>query len=124
MLGLHLVISAYGFWPPNDPRGSWSSYVRAQQLYDIGGQATKVATTQSPANRRRDQKLRQRIRANLIYPPVTLTGIQARAVARGVTNVCPKIEFFVHALLRYKYAGITIITPPAATPTMNVKFAI
>lgn len=25
----HLIISGYGFWLPNDPRGSWSEFVGA-----------------------------------------------------------------------------------------------
>ena len=28
----HLIISAYGFWLPNDPRGSWSDFVGAWEL--------------------------------------------------------------------------------------------
>ena len=97
MLGMHLIISAYGFWPPNDPRGSWSTSVRAQHLYEIGGEATKVATRQSVARRPHDQNLRQQIKENLKYPPVTLTGVQARAVARGIADVCPKIDLVTHA---------------------------
>ena len=26
--GYHLILPMYGFWLPNDPRGSWSEYVR------------------------------------------------------------------------------------------------
>lgn len=25
----HLIMTAYGFWLPNDPRGSWSEFVGA-----------------------------------------------------------------------------------------------
>jgi len=27
VLGTHLILTAYGFWLPNDPRGSWSDFV-------------------------------------------------------------------------------------------------
>lgn len=27
MLGAHVIFGAYGFWLPNDPRGSWSEFV-------------------------------------------------------------------------------------------------
>ncbi len=37
----HLIFTAYGFWLPNDPRGSWSNYVRAYELYQAGP-ATKL----------------------------------------------------------------------------------
>jgi REP element-mobilizing transposase RayT len=33
----------------------------------------------------------------LKYPAVQLTGIQARAVARGIAAVCPKVELIIHA---------------------------
>jgi hypothetical protein len=26
--GFHVIFSADGFWLPNDPRGSWSEFVR------------------------------------------------------------------------------------------------
>jgi len=27
--GFHSILSAYGFWLPNEPRGSWSDFVGA-----------------------------------------------------------------------------------------------
>jgi hypothetical protein len=27
VLAYHVVLGAYGFWLPNDPRGSWSDFV-------------------------------------------------------------------------------------------------
>ena len=29
VLVAHVIITAYGFWLPNDPRGSWSDFVGA-----------------------------------------------------------------------------------------------
>jgi hypothetical protein len=49
MLAFHGIITAYGFWLPNDPRGSWSTWVGAWELFQAGGPATKVATTRSVA---------------------------------------------------------------------------
>ncbi len=48
ILGHHLIISAYGFWLPNDPRGSWSDFVRAWEIAKFGD-ATKVETRRSVA---------------------------------------------------------------------------
>ena len=59
MLGWHLIFSTYGFWLPNDPRGSGSSEVRARHIYEACGEATKVHTTRSVAHRPHDVKLRQ-----------------------------------------------------------------
>ncbi|MCG8450196.1 MAG: transposase [Pirellulales bacterium] len=98
MLGMHLTFSTYGFWPPNDPRGSGSSTVRAQHLYKVGGTATKVRIRRSVASRPHDRQLVKRIKAELKFPPVTLTGKQAQAVGRGIVTICPKINLTVHAL--------------------------
>src|SRR5436190_23751577 len=38
--GYHVILPAYGFWLPNDPRGSWSEFVRRWELVRFG-QSTK-----------------------------------------------------------------------------------
>ena len=53
ILGLHFIFSAYGFWLPNDPRGSWSDTVRDLELLRFGP-ATKADTTRSVAARPHD----------------------------------------------------------------------
>ncbi len=98
MLGMHLTFSTYGFWPPNDPRGSGSTTVRSQHIFDAGGPATKVDTRRSVARRPRNWQLRQAIKGELKYPPVQLSGRQARAVGRGLGTICPKIDLVVYAL--------------------------
>src|SRR5690348_1197813 len=34
--GHHLVGAAYGWWLPNDPRGSWSEEIRVERIEDLG----------------------------------------------------------------------------------------
>lgn len=34
--GYHLVWTAYGWWLPNDPRGSWSHEIRVEKLEPLG----------------------------------------------------------------------------------------
>ena len=97
MLGLHLIFSTYGFWPPNDPRGSGSTRVRAQHIYDVGGEATKVDTTHSVAARPHDVRLRRAVKEALKYPPVVLTGLQAHTVGQGFAMICAKIDLTIHA---------------------------
>ncbi len=97
MLGWHLIFSVYGFWLPNDERGSGSVRVRAQHIYDAGGKATKVHTTHSVAHRPHDVRLRKMAKESLTYPAVELSGLQARAVTRWIAAICPKIELVVHA---------------------------
>ena len=98
MLGVHVTLSTYGFWPPNDPRGSWSNEVRAQHLYEVGGGTTQVDTRHSIAGRPHDFRLRLTLKEALKYPPVVLTDEQRRAVGQGICVVCPKIDLVVQAL--------------------------
>ncbi len=120
LLGWHLIFSTYGFWLPNDPRGSGSSRVWAKHLYDVAGDATKVLTTHSVAQRPHDVRLRRTAQDALKYPAVRLTGVQARAVGRGVAAVLPKVGLVVHAcaimpdhvhvvVAAHKFAGDEII---------------
>ena len=83
IVGFHGIISAYGFWLPNDPRGSWSDFVAAWELFRYGGKATKVDTTQSVAHVQHDRAKRLAVKEHLKHPPVKWTGLQARAIARG-----------------------------------------
>src|SRR4051812_43899841 len=32
IVGYHVIFSTYGFWLPNDPRGSWSDFVGSWEL--------------------------------------------------------------------------------------------
>jgi len=36
VVGYHLVWTAYGWWLPNDPRGSWSSEIRVEPIKPLG----------------------------------------------------------------------------------------
>lgn len=98
MLGSHIVFSCYGFWLPNDPRGSGSRTVRAHHLWEIGGAATRVSTTHSVANRPHDRRLRLQTKAALTRPAVILSREQMPAVAEGIAALLPKLELTLHAL--------------------------
>ena len=94
--GSHVIISAYGFWLPNDPRGSWSDFVRQWELFRYGP-ATKVETRQSVAYRPFDKALRDAAKRALTYPPVIFDGLQARAVARGFSRAVDRTGCVIHA---------------------------
>jgi len=81
-LAYHLILSCYGFWLPNDPRGSWSDYVRNPTLQPFGN-ATQVHTHRSVAHRPHNHQLRLDAKHSLQFPPVQFTGQQARSVAVG-----------------------------------------
>jgi REP element-mobilizing transposase RayT len=82
VLASHIIFGTYGFWLPNDPRGSWSDFVGAWELFRFGP-ATKVETRASVARRPHDRAARLAAKEALTYPAVHLTGVQARAVAHG-----------------------------------------
>ena len=96
VLGYHMVISAYGFWLPNDPRGSWSEYVGSQGLLRFG-RATRVETRRSVADQPHDHQARLAAKTKLRYPPVRLNGLQARAVGRGFAKVIDRTDLSVWA---------------------------
>lgn len=82
VIAYHFIFSAYGFWLPNDPRGSWSETIRVFDLLKYGP-ATKVTTTRSLASKPHDRKLRAEAKQALKHPPVCFSGPQALAIAQG-----------------------------------------
>ncbi len=97
VLAYHLILSAYGFWLPNDPRGSWSTFVRNYELYLAGGRATKADTRKSLAAAPHDPAARRLAKDALQYPPVQFTGQQARVIAKGFSHAIQEYAYRVHA---------------------------
>jgi REP element-mobilizing transposase RayT len=114
VFGYHVIFGAYGFWLPNDPRGSWSDFVRSWELFRFGS-ATKIDSTRSVAHRPHDVTKRQAAKTALQYPEVHFTGLQARAIARGFARfmhrsgvilwACSILPEHVHLVIaRHRYA--------------------
>jgi REP element-mobilizing transposase RayT len=82
VIAIHLIFGAYGFWLPNDPRGSWSDFVGSWELLWFG-RATKTDVRHSVAAKPHDVQARLAAQRALKYPPVRFDGRQARAVGRG-----------------------------------------
>jgi REP element-mobilizing transposase RayT len=82
VIGFHVILTAYGFWLPNDPRGSWSDFVGAWELVRFG-RATKTDERRSLAREPHDRRARVRAKQVLKYPAVRFTGGQARAIGCG-----------------------------------------
>src|SRR5436190_24354393 len=78
----HVIFCAYGFWLPNDPRGSWSDFIGSWELAHFGA-ATTTTTRRSVAAVRHDRRRREAAKEALHYPPVHFTGVQAQAIGRG-----------------------------------------
>src|SRR3954470_10072160 len=104
----HLILTAYGFWLPNDPRGSWSDFVRAWELRRFGP-ATRTHERRSLAGDPHDQRRRMEAKKALARDPVVFTGLQARCIARGfgsyaarsglVFLACSIMPTHVHAII-------------------------
>jgi REP element-mobilizing transposase RayT len=96
ILAFHCIFSTYGFWLPNDPLGSGSDYVAQPELRRFGP-ATKTASRHSVARGSHDPVLRLAVKEVLRFPPVELTGHQARVVVKGFAKACGEGEYRVHA---------------------------
>ncbi len=93
--GYHVIWGTYGFWLPNDPRGSWSDFVYAWELARFG-RATK-SIERSDIDPEKYATWRAAAREALKYPPVTLTGQQALEAANGFSRLIEKSRVMVWA---------------------------
>jgi REP element-mobilizing transposase RayT len=96
VIAAHLIFGAYGFWLPNDPRGSWSKIVASWEIY-LHGKATTVSTRRSVAHVKHDSDRRFAAKSALKYPAVKFNGIQARAIARGFAIAAEEGAYVLHA---------------------------
>ena len=97
VIASHVIFGTYGFWLPNDPRGSWSQWVAAWELFRHGGPATKTNTRRSVAAAKHNSAARQAMKQHLKYPPVRLTGEQAREAALAFGEFAADTGICIHA---------------------------
>ena len=93
--GYHVIMGMYGFWLPNDPRGSWSEFVGAWELLKFGKTTQTLERTADITNQERH--LRAKAKKDLKYPPVELTGRQACSIAKGFASFCHKNRLAIWA---------------------------
>lgn len=96
VLGFPVITTTYGFWLPNDQRGSGSDFIRADHLTKFGP-ANPVSTRRSVARRPFDPQVRRMAREELMYPHVEFTGRQALAVAMGMKEEVERYGGLIHA---------------------------
>src|ERR1700732_2032301 len=97
LTGYHLIFGAYGFWLPNDPRGSWSDFVASWELFNFGGGATTTTQRRSVAHRPHDRELRKQTKEHLKYPAVAFNEDQASSIAAGFGEMVDKSAYKVYA---------------------------
>lgn len=96
-LGFHIIVSTYGFWLPNDPRGASAPFVGSDALFQAAGTARPVAHRRSVAGVPHDRAARLAAKHALKFPPVRFTGPQAKIVAQAVAEVAGNREIPVWA---------------------------
>jgi REP element-mobilizing transposase RayT len=98
VIATHIIFTAYGFWLPNAPRGSWSDFVASWELLRAGGKSTPVKSTESSAHVEHDQQLRAATKEKLHFPAVTFNGQQALAIIRGFDKAVKESKYQIYAL--------------------------
>ncbi len=96
VIAYHAIFTAYGFWLPNDPRGSWSDYIRSWELLRFG-RATKTDERHSLARTPHDNHLRQQAKQALKYEPVSFSGRQALSISAGFHNAMKRSGYVFYA---------------------------
>jgi REP element-mobilizing transposase RayT len=93
--GYHVIWGAYGFWLPNDPRGSWSDFVASWELVRFG----KATQSQERVAVDVAQWAQWRAEAQhaLKFPAVVLSGKQAQLVGHGFANGVRKSRYIIWA---------------------------
>lgn len=130
--GYHLILPMYGFWLPNDPRGSWSEFVWKWELARFG-KATKTLERRD-LSQLSERELRQREAAlkSLRFPPVTLNGNQAACIATAFARqrqtssytiwacaILPQHTHLVIARHRYAVEQVARLLKGAATTRLT-----
>ena len=95
--GYHVIMPCYGFWLPNDPRGSWSDFVGEWELAKFGRSTKSIARRATTELSRVEIAQREAARKELKHPPVELTGEQALSVSKGFATQITKSGYTVWA---------------------------
>jgi REP element-mobilizing transposase RayT len=108
VIGFHIICCTYGFWLPNDERGSGSTFVRSEPLTKFGP-ANPVSHRRSVARKPYDRAIHALARESLRYPPVLFTNAQLAAVSRGVARELAAFgaaEIYAFAALRDHFHAV------------------
>jgi len=87
----------YGYWLPNDPRGSWSDFVGRWELVQFGRPRRTVLKKSLSELIPQEISTRNAAQRALLYPPVTLSDDQVKSVAAGFADLVRKSGYTVWA---------------------------
>lgn len=86
----HVIFGAYGFWLPNDPRGSWSDFVGKWELVRFGRATKSLERAELTPD---EERQRRRAKQTLKYPAVQFTGAQAKAIGQSFAELYRKRNY-------------------------------
>ena len=96
IIAYHIVWSTYGFWLPNEERGSWSKNVWAPKLVRFGP-PIPANTNRSLARKPYDRDRRREMQAELKYKPVRFTMPQIQCIGKAIGEEARKYTLPVYA---------------------------
>jgi REP element-mobilizing transposase RayT len=126
--GYHVILTMYGYWLPNDPRGSWSDFVGRWELLQFGRPIRTMDRKSLAELTQAERSRRDAAQKALLYPAVTLDDQQIDSVANGFAEVVrnngytiwacafmPQHTHLVIARHTYKVEQIATLLKGAAT---------
>src|SRR6266404_870865 len=96
VLASHVIFGAYGFWLPNDPRGSWSDFVGSWELFRFGS-ATKTNERRSLAWRPHHHAARLAAKSALKRQAVQFDDSQRLAIGAGFQSYAQRSGLIIWA---------------------------
>jgi len=93
--GFHLVWTAYGWWLPNDPRGSWSDEIRVEAISELGEAhyGRKLDQPKSEELRRFYEKARDVLK----HPLLTMTAEEIALAGASFEKVIAERKYTCYA---------------------------
>ncbi len=95
--GYHVILTMYGYWLPNDPRGSWSDFVGRWELVQFGHPRRTLSRKLLSELTPREVAARNAAQRALVYPAVTLTDDQKESIAEGFATLVKKNGYTIWA---------------------------
>ncbi len=97
ILGIHLVWTCYGWWFPNDVRGSWSKEVWSPEMREFGEIEARGRRAVQPAGDRL-RKYISTAQKRLKHKPVELIGRMRQAVTNAIMQQARLNNYVIMAL--------------------------
>ena len=128
----HLILPMYGFWLPNDPRGSWSDFVRCWELARFGKSTLSIDRKTFDELTEDEVRSRDAAKKKLNFPAISLSGIQALGIGTGFATkialsnytvwACAILPEHTHLVVaRHSYKVETIANMLKGSATRELK---